>query len=41
MLALVKLSPVLVLGILMRLGLDILLAAPLALVYAIIIGMIT
>lgn len=41
MLALIKLSPVLVLGILMRLGLDILLAAPLALVYAIIIGMIT
>lgn len=40
MLALIKLSPVLVLGILMRLGLDILLAAPLALVYAIIIGMI-
>ena len=41
MLALIKLSPVIVLGILMRLGLDILLAAPLALVYAIIIAMIT
>ncbi|MBQ7665081.1 MAG: Na+/H+ antiporter NhaC family protein [Synergistaceae bacterium] len=41
MLALIKLSPVIVLGILMRLGLDILLAAPLALIYAIIIGMIT
>ncbi|MBQ9390351.1 MAG: Na+/H+ antiporter NhaC family protein [Synergistaceae bacterium] len=40
MLALIKLSPVLVLGILMRLGLDILLAAPLAMVYAILIGMI-
>ena len=40
MLALIKLSPVLVLGILMRLGLDILLAAPLAMVYAIVIGMI-
>ena len=44
MLALVKLSPVIVLGILMNstvgFGLDILLAAPLALVYAIIIGMI-
>lgn len=40
MLALIKLSPVLVLGILMRLGLDILLAAPLSLVYAFIIGMI-
>lgn len=44
MLALVKLSPVIVLGFLMNgtvgLGLDILLAAPLALVYAIIIGMI-
>lgn len=41
MLALIKLSPVIVLGILMRLGLDILLAAPLALVYAILVGMIT
>ena len=40
MLALIKLSPVLVLGILMRLGLDILLAAPLAMVYAMLIGMI-
>ncbi|MBQ4469924.1 MAG: Na+/H+ antiporter NhaC family protein, partial [Synergistaceae bacterium] len=40
MIALLKLSPVLVLGILMRLGLDILLAAPLALVYAILVGMI-
>ncbi len=40
MLALIKLSPVLVLGILMRLGLDILLAAPLSLVYALLIGMI-
>ena len=40
MLALIKLSPVLVLGILMRLGLDILLAAPLSMVYAIAIGMI-
>ncbi len=40
MLALIKLSPVLVLGILMRLGLDILLAAPLAMVYAILVGMI-
>ncbi len=40
MLALIKLSPVIVLGVLMRLGLDILLAAPLALVYAILIGMI-
>ena len=40
MLALIKLSPVIVLGILMRLGLDILMAAPLALVYAIFIGMI-
>ena len=40
MLALIKLSPVLVLGILMRLGLDILLAAPLSMVYAILIGMI-
>ena len=40
MIALLKLSPVLVLGVLMRLGLDILLAAPLALVYAILIGMI-
>ena len=40
MLALLKLSPVLVLGVLMRLGLDILLAAPLAMVYAIIIGMV-
>ena len=40
MLALIKLSPVLVLGILMRLGLDILLAAPLSMVYAIFIGMI-
>lgn len=39
MLALIKLSPVLVLGILMRLGLDILLAAPLSLVYALLIGM--
>ncbi len=41
MVALIKLSPVLVLGILMRLGLDILLAAPLALIYAILVGMIT
>lgn len=44
MLALIKLSPVLVLGVLMNSaigpGLDILLAAPLALVFAIIIGMI-
>ena len=40
MLALIKLCPVLVLGILMRLGLDILLAAPLSMVYAIAIGMI-
>ena len=40
MLALIKLSPVLVLGILMRLGLDILLAAPLSMVYAIAVGMI-
>ena len=40
MLALIKLSPVIVLGVLMRLGLDILLAAPLSLVYAILIGMI-
>lgn len=44
MLALLKLSPVIVLGILMNgsigFGLDILLAAPLALCYALIIGMI-
>ena len=44
MLALLKLSPVIVLGILMNssfgFGLDILLAAPLALVYALIIGLI-
>ena len=44
MTALIKLSPVIVLGLLMNgtvgLGLDILLAAPLSLVYALIIGMI-
>ncbi|MBQ3764976.1 MAG: Na+/H+ antiporter NhaC family protein [Synergistaceae bacterium] len=44
MLALVKLSPVIVLGILMNStigpGLDILLAAPLAMVFAILVGMI-
>ena len=44
MLALLKLSPVIVLGILMNgsvgFGLDILLAAPLALIYALIIGLI-
>ncbi len=44
MLALIKLSPVLVLGILMNSsigpGLDILLAAPISLVYAMLIGMI-
>ena len=44
MVALLKLSPVLVLGILMNgsvgFGLDILLAAPLSLVYALIIGLI-
>ena len=42
MVALLKLSPVLVLGVLMvGFGLDILIAAPLTLVYAILIGMIT
>ncbi|MBR0150426.1 MAG: Na+/H+ antiporter NhaC family protein [Synergistaceae bacterium] len=40
MLALIKLSPVLVLGVLMRLGLDILMAAPISMVYAMLIGMI-
>ena len=44
MLALIKLSPVLVLGLLMNgsvgLGLDILLAAPLSLAFALIIGMV-
>ena len=40
MLALIKLSPVLVLAVLMRLGLDILLAAPISMFYAIIIAMI-
>ena len=45
MLALIKLSPVIVLGLLMRWGnagesMDVLMAAPLALVYAIIIGMV-
>lgn len=41
MIALIKLSPVLVLGVLMRCGLDVLLAAPLAMVYAFIVGMLT
>ena len=41
MIALIKLSPVLVLGVLMRFGLDMLLAAPITLIYAIIIGMLT
>lgn len=40
MLALIKLSPVLMLGVLMRFGLDILMAAPISMVYAMLIGMI-
>ena len=40
MLALIKLSPVIVLGLLIWFGFDVLITAPLALVYAFLVGMI-